>query len=835
MKKRFYNLEVKTGARAARFVVDLKKDRPEPEAAPVKMNQLEKLVEADYGKIFKAGKVKIKAATIKSVNNALKIFRFAQDDKKAVVRDVRLIERLAFAQLGKLLFGLFYKICYAIGWAVIFTFRLVYFAGRALFGPFKKLFIILFFKFIRFFKDLPAGYQTARAAVRGLRDDNKTAYLKPVLIFAGALLVIILPVKAFSYYKSLDIIKGKVLGASESALNDFFSAGKAAADLDFAQADANFTLAGNGFLKARQELREINDLIFVLAALAPDENTRLAASAPHILKAGELSSRTGRKLSLVMESIFKPEPGNAGNILINLSKYGRDAAQDLDALNAELNQINSANLPPDYRENFDLLKNKTAQLSAGFNQFISLIGGLRSFLGESMDKRYLLVFQNNAELRGSGGFIGSYAVIDFSQGGIKNLETPGGGSYDTEAGLLKKIKSPEPLSLVRPDWHFWDANWWPDWPKSARKLAWFYENSGGSTVDGVLAFTPTVVERLLKIIGPIDMSGKYGLIFDADNFWLETQKLAEQKPDITNQPKKIIGDLMNKIIEELPKRINKDNLASLFEMADRSLADKNILFYFSDPALEAKTEDFGWDGKIKNTDGDYLNVINTNIAGGKSDRAISQEIIHRAQILPDGAIIVDLTVKRVHHGARGEPFSGVRNVNWMRIYVPLGSVLLEAEGFRPPDKIFFKQTEKGWLDDADVYASEGRASVHEPSSTKIYSEFNKTVFANWSQLDPGESDEIRLKYRLPFKLSDKKSAEKFFNRLIAGADSLMSAGQKNFYSYSLLIQKQPGMNSSTIASELKLSDNFKEIWSHKLPDYQVLDTDKMTAVLFEKM
>ena len=38
-----------------------------------------------------------------------------------------------------------------------------------------------------------------------------------VLVFAGVLIIIILPVKAFTYYKVIDAVKGKVLGASESA------------------------------------------------------------------------------------------------------------------------------------------------------------------------------------------------------------------------------------------------------------------------------------------------------------------------------------------------------------------------------------------------------------------------------------------------------------------------------------------------------------------------------------------------------------------------------------------------------------------------------------------
>ena len=361
----------------------------------------------------------------------------------------------------------------------------------------------------------------------------------------------------------------------------------------------------------------------------------------------------------------------------------------------------------------------------------------------------------------------------------------------------------------------------------------------------MISFTPTVVENLLKVIGPIDLKDKYGLVIDADNFWLETQKLAEQKPDITNEPKKIIGDLMNKIIEELPKRLNKNNLVSLFKVFEQSMSSKNILFYFTDKNLQAKVDDLGWSGIVKNTVGDYLSVINTNIAGGKSDRKIKQEIIHQAEVQPDGSIIDNLTIRRTHEAIKRELFVGVRNVNWLRIYVPLGSELLEASGFKPVDEIFFDKTLNNLTDDLDILTSEGQALTDEMSGTKIYNEFNKTVFANWSQLDPGETIEIKIKYKLPFKLIDQKQTvnQGLINQLLEKIGAIINPEENNLYSYSLLVQKQPGMNSSTIESQLILNNNYNSIWEYP---YNLnltqngwsltenLNQDKIIAAIVEK-
>jgi hypothetical protein len=898
------NLKIDTGAKSSRFVVDLKKELSEEEAKEVKIQKsttieekLERMAEADYGKILKRGREKSRVL-MNDFGKALKNFWIPASPVKYekhftgqaagmtinnTARNDNLLNQLAFVGLAKLLFSLFYKICYAVGWTIMFILRLVYFIFLAIAKPLAKslnyLFIKFYFPASRLLKDLPVGFQATQAMAMsfsakflalmkhsesGLASPHQTAItekliippsplyqgglkslLKPVLIFAGVLLIIILPVKAFTYYKSLDNIKGKVLGVSENAINNLISGGQAAANFDFSRADKSFTQASDNFLSAQNQLEEIDGLIFALASIIPDKNIQLAAVSKNILQAGGYSAEAGKNLSLAIASIFDYQDTNTNKILFNLSFYGHKAIINLAGLNDELKQINSDVVPETYQKKFILLKQKTAELNRGLSEFIGLADNLESFLGGSVDKRYLLIFQNNSELRASGGFIGSFALIDFSKGEIKNIEVPGGGSYDTDAGLLKKIKSPEPLRLIRSDWHFWDANWWPDWPTSARKLAWFYENSDGATVDGVIGFTPTVVEKLLKIIGPVDLKEKYGTIIDADNFWLETQKLAEQKPEVTKQPKKIIGDLMNKIIEELPKRLNKGNLVPLLKAIEESLADKNILFYFTDNELQKRVGDLGWDGKIKETTGDYLDVVNTNIAGGKSDRKIKQQIIHKTEIQPDGSIIDDLTIRRVHEAIKSELFSGVRNVDWVRIYVPLGCELIEASGFKPVDKIFFKEADAGWQNDQKVYGPESRAQTDEPSATKIYNEFNKTVFANWSQLDPGQSIEIHIKYRLPFKLTDKKSRsdQALLDQLIAKAGAVLNPSQKNLYSYSLLAQKQPGMNSSEIISELKLSENFQPIWKYPgdltinqsgwfMADY--FGQDKLMAVMVEE-
>jgi len=868
----------------------------------IKLKQyFEKLVELDSGKILSSVKSNIRNTfeqcqklnylPINAKALSLPAPVFSRHCQCRFLACQEKLNQLAFFSLLKLMIitigklgKLFYQLCYGTGWFTVFLIRFVYLVSLALIkavfpvikkavGKIKSLIFQIYVIVVRGIRKLGSmiykfwlesvkrAKAIRRQAVQKLQEikdigrkispeslelkkivpQPSAKLIKPVLLFALTLVVLILPFKAYTYYKSfsqsLENVRGNVLGVSEEAVNDLFSASQSAAQLDFNQASKKFLRAGDNFIKAQNELDGINELLFALASIAPQKDIRLAANSRHILVAGEIAASLGNNLSLAINSLFNNKDRALMEVLVNFNQHCNKAIADIEKLKIQLNQIDVAVLPTQYQDQFLQLQKKINIIEKSLSEFNDLVDKMQIFLGVNQDKRYLLVFQNNAELRATGGFIGSFALVDLRDGKIKNIEAPGGGSYDTEAGLKVQLVAPEPLHLVNPLWHFWDANWWPDWPTSARKLMWFYEKSDGPTVDGVISFTPTVIESLLKIIGPINMEEDYGVIINADNFWITVQEIAEQKPDITRQPKKIVGDLMTKIIDQLPSRLNKDNLADLLSIVEESLNEKHILFYFIDNDLQKKIADLGWDGKIRQSSWDYLSVINTNIAGGKSDRRIKEIINHNAEIMPNGSIVNTVEIKRIHTGLKGEPFCGLRNVDWMRIYVPLGSELIEAYGFEKPDDIYFEKPDINWQNDPDLYGEEIVSKIHQPSGTKIYDEAGKTVFANWSMVDPGQTITIYLKYKLPFRLY-KKDDENFWQRL----QNIFNPTQKQLFPYTLLVQKQSGSRPSQINSTLTLPNNFKIVWrypegllttnnSWQINDY--LNTDKYWAVLLE--
>ena len=637
------------------------------------------------------------------------------------------------------------------------------------------------------------------------------SYRRQLAAFILVGLALIAPLKALSYYNIFQEIKGRVLGETEEAVDSIKKAAEAGGEFSFDNAADHFSQAAGNFNQAQSAVVKYSNLI-KLANIFPGKKAKAAAAGKGLLASGEIAARAGEYFSLALNSL---ELGGTENIspltirLKNFSRYAKQSLQEMEKLNSSINEINLEAVKSLGMENgeqivaqLEMLKEDSSIFVSGLREIISLVDIMPQFLGDEFDRRYLLIFQNNAEMRASGGFIGSYALVDFRQGQIKNIEVPGGGSYDLQGGLHKRIAAPEPLHLINSLWEFQDANWWPDWPASAKKLQWFFENGWGSSVDGVIAVDPTFFEELLKVVGEIDLTAKYGTIIDSENFYNIIQAQAERKD--TGTPKEIIRDLAEAIIKELPRRVTADNLFRVINVTEDSLLEKHILLEFNDPVLHDFAGRYNFDGRIKQTENDYLAVINTNIAGGKSDRKIKQKVGHFAEITPDGSITNTVTITRTHTAQKGEPFAGVRNVNYLRVYVPLGSQLLEAGGFSAPDPIYFDDPAEGAVIDSDIHFVENISQVDEETGVKIYNEFNKTVFADWTMVDPGETITVRIKYKLPFKINSISQNKGLLSSVMSGSEIACP--------YSLLVQKQAGSIETDFISKLTLPGNMKIIW-----------------------
>ncbi len=649
---------------------------------------------------------------------------------------------------------------------------------------------------------------------------------KSLISFALVCALIISPVYVAAFVQKAQSTKVKVLGISSTAYDHLQKAGNLTAATNFLAASQEFAHASESFLQAQKELSELGVTALDLSKLVPNK----LKSAEALLAAGKNISQAGYGLTSLIDELngldtnpMSENQSSLTDLLLAIRDGLIPVAAQIDEAARNFDQIRVGDLPDEYQATMSLVKEKIPTIRNNLNDFFSISDVLLNILGQKQPKRYLFIFQNNRELRPTGGFIGSIALIDIYQGKIENLEVPGGGIYDLAGQLKEKIIAPKPLWLVNPHWNIQDSNWWPDFPSSARKLMWFYERTGGSSVDGVISLTPRVIEELLRIVGPLDMQAQYGVTVDADNFVREAQKWAEVTYDRKeNKPKKFIGDMLPILLDEV-FQIKPENLFKILGVFYNSLSNEDFLLYFSDQKTEATMHAYGWDGAMLDNDKDYLNVISTNIGGGKTDHVISQLINHHADIKADGTIIDTVTITRVHNGQPQDLWEGVANVAYLRFYVPMGSKLLGAYGFTDIPSSRYQLPDKEAVVDEDLAVFEDKTIIDEKTSTRLTTEFGKTVFGNWLSVNPGETAQAVIQYELPFKLNVGGFLDKSDN-------------------YSLLVQNQPGIENNFFVSSVILDSDLDVLWysdgvessDHSFKFTADLDNDKYYGIVLNK-
>lgn len=621
--------------------------------------------------------------------------------------------------------------------------------------------------------------------------------IKTALNFALIALLLILPIRTAFFYQHVQATKGQVLGVSEMALGDFKLGAKAAEQADWQEAGHYFNEAGQRFSLAQQDLLSFNKILIGLSKNLP-ASVNFIGAGESLLSAGQHLAKAGQDFSVIIEQLNSTADIKSAitDKLALIAEALAASKQEILAASEDIAAVNPKILPPNEADYFVQIQQQLPQLLVNFNDVQELLDFSLDFLGNDSTKRYLFLFQNNNELRATGGFLGSAALVDIKGGQIVNLEVPGGGLYDLKGGFFEKVISPEPLHLLGTPWMIWDANWWPDFSLSAKKIIWFWEKSNWPSVDGVIAFNASLMPKLLEIVGDISLP-EYNQTLTPASVVVALQHEVEFEYDkAKNQPKKIISDAMPILIEKIMSVPANESLPLLLTL-NSALRSKEIQFYFPDEKLQGYINIKQWGGAVLPTGGDYLMVVNQNIAGGKSDAVISQQIKHYAYLQPDGYIVDTVAITRTHNGRTEDVFEKVQNNSYLRIYVPKGSQLLEVTGNDVIDPALFKEVYDGYHQDEDVIKYNGEILKDEKTNTDIYSELDKTVFGNWLQIKPGESKTITFSYRLPFSLNFTNNG--WFNK-------------NDFQKYSLLIQSQSGSQQVEFSSQLFYPKNLQVKW-----------------------
>jgi len=346
-------------------------------------------------------------------------------------------------------------------------------------------------------------------------------------------------------------------------------------------------------------------------------------------------------------------------------------------------------------------------------EIIKEIGGL------SGEKTFLVLMQNNAEMRPSGGFWGAYGVLKIRNARIVSFQT--GDTYLFDLKSQGKFDPPaETREYFANEWRLWNANWSPDFATAAKQALFFYQQIDSQTkIDGVIGPNVDYLLSLLKSTGPIEVPG-YSFNIDENNF---VQKMIYEPIDPAvietrkNDPNfitsnKVVKNMLGNLATTILDKIEADGQEITFARStNTALINKDLLLYFNQDELQKASVSLNWDGKISG--GNSLVVIDANI-GSKLDFLISKKSVTKKI----GAGLYETTLIYKNNfvpSKESDLFSTYRNL--VRIFVPKDSTLVSWSG--------------------------GQKDV----STSYDQDTNKTVFTNLTILTPDESDTLKFTWQ----------------------------------------------------------------------------------------
>lgn len=385
------------------------------------------------------------------------------------------------------------------------------------------------------------------------------------------------------------------------------------------------------------------------------------------------------RINFVVTTIAQVQP--------QLSEIGKK----MEEAKGEMSQIDPARYPEDFRgvkvrqmvqQGIDTVE----EMSTLTNEARPLLEMAPYIMGIDGERTYLLIFQNDKELRPTGGFMTAYAIVKVKQGKVTPVISD--DIYALDDKFKSKITAPDPILKYLPKvpyWYMRDMNLSPDFRVSMEQFMSAYEKTGSPKVDGVIALDTFLLLEFLKVLGPVGVPA-YGT-FSAQEVSqcscpqviYELESFADKAtPFIRDDRKAILGPLMNSILANAMGS-PKEKMPGLFEAMMRSLQEKHVLFYFPQEAAQQAVEAFNVAGRVVPFEGDYLMIVDTNFAGAKSNLYVEQQVEQEIKVGSDGSVTKTLTIDYKNPQKHDGWLNGEYR-DWFRIYVPEGSELVEANG-----------------------------------------------------------------------------------------------------------------------------------------------------------
>ena len=411
------------------------------------------------------------------------------------------------------------------------------------------------------------------------------------------------------------------------------------------------------------------------------ETTFAATFAQELNSVGTHLVPVARDVSQLLENVL-------GNKVYDVVVGSRNVESDLALLQ---NDIVETKALTDIASDRNIVLARKILSKVNFERIITLVsegrilaGNLPETLGQDTSKTYLLLFENNMELRPTGGFIGSFGLVTFEKGRLTDLTV--NDVYSADGQLNGHVEPPLPIKyyLGEANWWLRDSNWDPDFPTSAKRAEWFLDKELSKDVDGVVAIDLFPIKEILKSTGPIFLSD-YNMSINSDNLYEKTQSEVDNNffPGTHNKAS-FLTALSRNLLGEIIK-LKADQELDVLNTLYSSLNGRHIQIYLHNDIQQKAFSALGWDGAVATPTcgpdcyADMVGLVEANVGMNKVNYFIQRNIKLDVANSPDGINHkLTLSLKNTANPALG-PSS--RYKNYLRILVPSDSTLTSVVSY----------------------------------------------------------------------------------------------------------------------------------------------------------
>ena len=365
-----------------------------------------------------------------------------------------------------------------------------------------------------------------------------------------------------------------------------------------------------------------------------------------------------------------------------LNNKVRLAYEKLSSIQASLDRVD-LNIDSNEKENIiERYSNKLREIRSEMSIQQQLQPILPSLTGESSRKTYAVIFQNNQELRPTGGFIQAVALLNFDNGMLISHKVY--SVYDLDRKLPGEIIPPADLKkyLGEEKWYLRDSNWNPDFPTTSKQIGWFLNKSLGVDIDGVIATNLFVFKDILKATGPIDLP-EYNEVITHKNIFermeFHSEVVLVDSPNSIDYSVAIFEGLINKII-----KVDREKIPTLLSSFKTSLNDNQMLISVLEKSDQSVLNSLGWTGgliepqcptklSVVDCEVDVFTQVETNIGINKANYYLNRKIGHNIKI--DREKVVHKRKIIFKNNAKSNSWPKGTYKSYQRFYIDESSVL----------------------------------------------------------------------------------------------------------------------------------------------------------------